>query len=534
MPTDLSNSSGPSIRPASPALNGTYNTRMLADEAARLISVHNAAAAPMYMYLAFMAVHDGCTAANSPFGKRGMQAPYETVKLYNTTVLDTYKVTGAMYTELDAGIQVTINALKLNKNMWDNTVLIFVSDNGGPLDHCTNAPLRGGKHTFFEGGVRVMAFIAGPLIPPARRGTRWSGMAASADWYATIPVGIAGGSLPSKTGFRAPDALDLWSSIMEGSAGPRTEVVHQVENQWSCDVTQSAGGCTSSIRMAEMKLIIGGPGDSRTLEVPQPCTPTPVPPAGYAAPCPAREFAVGCEFECEAKFDNCQACFGNATQPFLTTPTAAACQAACASDAHCGAFQWIGAGNNQPPTMHHQCIFKCPGAVQPGRVECRIGIPMGTSGGAWVCGPKHNDSSAPAPPPAPPAPPPVPPAFQCPMPFGLSGGQLETGTDHARADGVQGSRFELTCKPWCLFNLTSDIGERTDLGGNPAYQVLAQKMAARLAYHGSTGPMPAYIWTNRTVLATKLNEMCLASVQSGYVEPLDIGVESRGTATAVN
>ena len=120
------------------------------------------------------------------------------------------------------------------------------------------------------------------------------------------------------------------------------------------------------------------------------------------------------------------------------------------------------------------------------------------------------------------------------MPFGLSGGQLETGTDHARADGVQGSRFELTCKPWCLFNLTSDIGERTDLGGNPAYQVLAQKMVARLAYHGSTGPMPAYIWTNRTVLATKLNEMCLASVQSGYVEPLDIGVESRGTATAVN
>ena len=79
---------------------------------------------------------------------------------YNTTVLDTYKVAGAMYTELDSGIQTVIDALAV-KAMWDNTVLIFVSDNGGPLDHCTNEPLRGGKHTFFEGGVRVMSFISG-------------------------------------------------------------------------------------------------------------------------------------------------------------------------------------------------------------------------------------------------------------------------------------------------------------------------------------------------------------------------------------
>ena len=86
-----------------------------------------------------------------------------------------------MYTELDSGIETVITSLKKN-NMWDNTVLIFVSDNGGPLDHCTNMPLRGGKHTFFEGGVRVMSFVSGPLIPERRRGTRWTGMAASADW----------------------------------------------------------------------------------------------------------------------------------------------------------------------------------------------------------------------------------------------------------------------------------------------------------------------------------------------------------------
>lgn len=58
-PTDFSNSSGADIRRAGNALNGTYNTRALADEAARIISVHNTSR-PLYMYLAFMAVHDGC------------------------------------------------------------------------------------------------------------------------------------------------------------------------------------------------------------------------------------------------------------------------------------------------------------------------------------------------------------------------------------------------------------------------------------------------------------------------------------------
>ena len=33
--------------------------------------------------------------------------------------------------------------------------------------------------------------------------------------------------------------------------------------------------------------------------------------------------------------------------------------------------------------------------------------------------------------------------------------------------------------------------------------------------------MPAYIWTDKTVLENKLNDMCLASVRSGYVEPID-------------
>ena len=527
-PTDLSNNTGARIAPAPGALNGTYNTRLLADEAARLVRAHDNRT-PFYMYLAFMAVHDGCAESKATdFYNLGKQAPMATVDRYGTTVLDTYKVAGAMYTEMDAGIATVIAALKDNA-MWNDTVLIFVSDNGGPLDHCTNAPLRGGKHTFFEGGVRVVSFVSGPRIPAARRGTRWSGMAASADWYRTIPEGIAGGPpIPADTGYRPADALNLWPAILEGSPGPRAEVVHQVHNQWICDETQPNGGCAQAIRMGEMKLIIGGPGDSRTLEKPQPCVPAPPAPNGYKAPCPARGILGGCAVSCGAKSHNCAECLGNQTlpDPPLITASAAECQAACAADAKCGFFQWMGDANgNQSGTLRHQCIYKCAGAMNPGVEQCIIGREPGASGGSWACGPKHNDSHAPSPPPPPAPPAPTPP---CPVPFGLTTGRLEAGTDHARADGLKGTVTELVCDPWCLFNLTSDLGERSDLGQNPAFQALAAKMAARLAYHASTGPMPAYIWPADTFKVKKA-ERCAASAVSGYIEPLADGGAAGGT-----
>ena len=68
------------------------------------------------------------------------------LRIDKTTVRDTWKVQAAMTTELDYGVANVTLALKA-AGMWQNTVLLFVSDNGGPLDHSTNFPLRGGKGT---------------------------------------------------------------------------------------------------------------------------------------------------------------------------------------------------------------------------------------------------------------------------------------------------------------------------------------------------------------------------------------------------
>ena len=49
------------------------------------------------------------------------------------------------------------------RGMLEDTIIIFSSDNGGPLGSgATNGPLRAGKATLYEGGVRVSAFANFP------------------------------------------------------------------------------------------------------------------------------------------------------------------------------------------------------------------------------------------------------------------------------------------------------------------------------------------------------------------------------------
>jgi len=49
--------------------------------------------------------------------------------------------------------------------MWDDTIVVVMGDNGGPLNNGhDNGPFRGGKLNWWEGGVRPFAFISSPLL----------------------------------------------------------------------------------------------------------------------------------------------------------------------------------------------------------------------------------------------------------------------------------------------------------------------------------------------------------------------------------
>ena len=78
-----------------------------------------------------------------------------------------------MASNVDTAIGTFVEMLKA-KAMWENTVFWLTTDNGGmtygvkadgvpaiALSTSSNWPLRGGKTTLFEGGVRGVSFVAG-------------------------------------------------------------------------------------------------------------------------------------------------------------------------------------------------------------------------------------------------------------------------------------------------------------------------------------------------------------------------------------
>ena len=81
--------------------------------------------------------------------------------------------------------------------------------------------------------MRTEAFLWSPLLPAARRGTKWDGIMHISDWWATY-LAAAGATPPADTGPRAPDAKNLWPAILSGGQSPRTEVVHMVHNEQYC------------------------------------------------------------------------------------------------------------------------------------------------------------------------------------------------------------------------------------------------------------------------------------------------------------
>jgi len=228
-------------------LNGSYFTELVTADAIRWTthSVKENASRPTFAYLAHQSNH-----APLEVPMRYIQRPgCSSIPAVNPS----RKMLCGMMAAVDDSLKNMTEAYKA-LGIWENTVIVFSTDNGGNTDTGgNNFPLRGNKATTFEGGIRGVGWVGGGWTG-IQRGVVSNAMIHVSDWYPTIVSGIAGlpVNIPAD-GHPALDGISAWDAITTGANSSRTEMLLNLISTGSSTTIPGQG----AIRMGPWKLLYG-------------------------------------------------------------------------------------------------------------------------------------------------------------------------------------------------------------------------------------------------------------------------------------
>lgn len=165
------------MRNETPYQETEYLTDAFSREAVHFIRQHKAQ--PFFLYLAYNAPH-------TP-----LQATEKYLARFTHIKDPKRKTYAAMVSAVDDGVGTILNTLYELK-LTRNTLVIFLSDNGGPEqdNSSDNGVLRGGKGSLFEGGIRVPFAMQWP--DKIRAGTEYKQPVSSLDIFATVAAQVKG------------------------------------------------------------------------------------------------------------------------------------------------------------------------------------------------------------------------------------------------------------------------------------------------------------------------------------------------------
>lgn len=173
---------------------------------------------------------------------------------------------GGMIHSMDDCIGRVLDAVD-RLGLADNTVIVFTSDNGGNMyDYVeettptSNDPLRNGKGTIYEGGIRVPLIVAWPgSVEP---GSENDAVVSSIDYHPTL-LEILG--MAPKPG-QVIDGVSLAPALKRSGPVPREAIFCHFPHNGA----KGAHGPATSVRQGDWKLIrfhCDGPGNADRFEL---------------------------------------------------------------------------------------------------------------------------------------------------------------------------------------------------------------------------------------------------------------------------
>ncbi|CAG2250796.1 Arylsulfatase B,Arylsulfatase J,Arylsulfatase I [Mytilus edulis] len=151
----------------------SYNTDLFTQRAVEIIEKNNPKTSPLFLSVQYTTPHFP------------LQVPQKFIDMYPNEINPARQRYLGMVSSLDEGVGTIVDALEKSGHM-DNTVFIFMSDNGGDSNFgASNLPLRGNKVELWEGGSKSVGFVYSPRFLK-HKGCVHEGMMHAVDWFPTI------------------------------------------------------------------------------------------------------------------------------------------------------------------------------------------------------------------------------------------------------------------------------------------------------------------------------------------------------------
>lgn len=168
---------------------------------------------PFFCYIPFHIAHAPLQAKENDLAAIDPKMAAKLPTAGGKTTDENKRIHAAMLHSMDlnvAAIRAELEKLGLSQN----TIFVFTSDNGA-MEAGSSLPLRGHKHTIYDGGVRLPTAIhwpAGGLVG----GKKWSGLCGALDMLPTL-MAMTESKMPET---RSLDGKNIWAALRDNQPSP--------------------------------------------------------------------------------------------------------------------------------------------------------------------------------------------------------------------------------------------------------------------------------------------------------------------------